>query len=134
MKRVAIVVVALGLLAAGLAAWYVWRPMELSVIGEKTDYTITDIPAFLAAFETDEEAANTTYLNKVVEVTGAVASIDTARRTVELGASELQVVLCSFHDAYKLHPLQAGDTVRIKGVVAGFTLTDVQLTQCAVLK
>ena len=80
------------------------------------------------AFMTNEQAANQKYLNKVIEVKGAVLSMDydqTHQKTILIGSEmELSNVFVTLKDSSK--GFKIGDTVRIKAVCSGF-LSDVVL-------
>jgi hypothetical protein len=80
------------------------------------------------AFITNEQAANQKYLNKVIEVKGAVLSMDydqTHQKTILIGSEmELSNVFVTLKDSSK--GFKIGDTVRIKAVCSGF-LSDVVL-------
>ena len=80
------------------------------------------------AFITNELAANQKYLNKVIEVKGAVLSMDydqTHQKTILLGSEmELSNVFVTLKDSSK--GFKIGDTVLIKAICNGF-LSDVVL-------
>lgn len=80
------------------------------------------------AFITNEQAANQKYLNKVIEVKGAVLSMDydqTQQKTVLIGSEmELSNVFVTLKDSSKVFKI--GDTILLKAVCSGF-LSDVVL-------
>lgn len=84
--------------------------------------------ALSAAFNSNEKLANTKFLNKAIEVRGAVLAIgqdQTRQKTIILGSElELSNVFITLKDStisYKL-----GDTIQVKAICSGF-LSDVVL-------
>ena len=79
-------------------------------------------------FITNEQAANQKFLNKVIEVKGAVLSMDydqTHQKTVLIGSEmELSNVFVTLKDSSK--GFKIGDTILIKAICSGF-LSDVVL-------
>ena len=79
-------------------------------------------------------AANKRFNDKVVQVSGTVASVsapENGKVTVLLGTGDaLSSVACEF-EADAAPKLSAGTAVTVKGICAGFNL-DVLLQRCAV--
>jgi hypothetical protein len=126
------------LIAIGIAfaVWkYTFRKSETSVISKKSEI-VTTAAAILLEYETDEASANFKYLDKVVEVTGTVESIneDSLSVTVYLKESDsVAGVICSFdRTSVDLSGLSSGEVVRIKGICAGY-LIDVVFNKCVLL-
>jgi hypothetical protein len=134
MKKLIMIGALLAIVIGGTVAWYVFRPMPSSVAGERTELTITDIPSFIGEFESDEDDAHARYGNKVIEIEGIIENLDLDQRSITLTGTGIGGVICSFHATYTIPEVSIGNPVRIKGRVAGFLLTDVQLTSCGVLK
>jgi predicted aconitase len=88
------------------------------------------------AFESDENAANSMYLDKIVTVTGTVESVttDTTAVTVYLKESDgLAGVICSFdRKATGISALHNGMQVSIKGICTGY-LMDVVMNRCSLV-
>jgi hypothetical protein len=85
--------------------------------------------ALADAFSKDEKLANAQYLNKAIDVKGAVVSINydqIGQKTVLLGAEmEMYNVFITLKDSSK--SFKIGDTIQVKAICNGF-LSDVVLT------
>ena len=130
-----LIFLALGFLAAVIAWKYTFRKSESSVSSKKADLTI-EAPALLKAFETNEDSANSLYLDKIVQVSRSVGSIttDSLGYSVYLrNEGEVSGILCSF-DKMALNPkqIQVGSRITIKGLCTGYLL-DVNLNKCAIV-
>jgi hypothetical protein len=136
MKKILI----LGLFAAFLAgayAYYQYQRAPQSLERARTDLALSAEELFSAS-EGDEEEANRQYLDKVMEVQGAVKTIQAEEDgqlslTLESG-SELFGVVCQFDPRSPLGPgdFQKGQAVTIKGICTGM-LMDVVLVRCIAL-
>ena len=82
------------------------------------------------AFLTNEQVANKTYLNKVIEVRGAVLNVaqdQTGHKTVLLGSEmELANTFITLKDTSV--QIKIGDTILVKAICNGF-LSDVVLVE-----
>ena len=93
--------------------------------------------ALFQQFEADEMAAGTKYINQVVSVAGQVAEmsqLDSGNVVVFLrGEMDMFGLSCAFDAAAaeKLSSVQAGDAIRIKGIVSGMNM-DVNLIRCVI--
>ena len=134
MNRLKIATILLILLIGGGVTWYVFRPAPTSVAAKKVDVVINDIPTFLAEFEVDEELANSTYLNKIIEVQGVVSEHNREYFSLTIHGNDFGGVVCNFQPKYNLPDIALGQTVKVKGRCAGFLLVDVQLMECAIEK
>ena len=100
---------------------------------------------FLAAsllyeeFETGEEAANTKYMDKVIQVTGTVAEIllnnEGDINLVLREEEDFSGIHCSFGkgEQEKLSSVKTGDEVTVKGFCTGM-LMDVVLNRCVLVE
>ena len=135
-KTVYILVFILVAIGIAFAVWkYTFRTSETSVASKKPDIETT-AAAILAEYETDEAAANLKYLDKIVAVSGTVATVteDSLSVSVYLKESEsVAGVMCTFDKAAAdVSGITAGATVRIKGLCAGY-LIDVVLNKCVLM-
>lgn len=96
-------------------------------------------------FTTDEKSANTKYLDKIIEVSGIVKSIDKDDEgsvTVVLGSpSNISSIRCNIDSADRIETanLQKNIPVTIKGVCNGFNAdellgSDLILNRCSINK
>lgn len=125
----------LGVIAAvigGSIGYYLWNKPVDKISSMSTDLTI---PAaeLLDAYELDEDAANATYLNKVVEVTGSVREV--VRTDGRITAILLETnnpfsgINCEFEESPGIDDVSVGSLVTIKGICNGM-LMDVVLNRC----
>ncbi len=116
------------------AIWkYTFRESDKNVASEKPDYAIT-ASGLLEAFEKDEVAANTLYLDKVLLVSGTVESVtpDTSGVSVYLKESDaLSGVICSFDKkSIDTAIIKKGLQASVKGICTGY-LMDVVMNKCS---
>jgi len=124
----------LGLIVVIFAWLYAFRKADLSVVSQKAEVEIsaTDL---LEKFESNEAAANTAYLGKVIIVAGTIDNIteDSTNVSVNLkNPDDISGVMCGFNkSSIDRSSLKVGGNVRIKGICTGY-LMDVVLNKCAV--
>ncbi len=133
MKRILFV---LGLLAVvgGVAAYFVANKPHENINKAKADLQISAEELF-SAYEEDENGANQTYLDKLIEITGKVSESkknEEGVATVTLdGGSMMFGVICQL-DELTDHPrteFPEGETITLKGKCTGM-LMDVVLVRC----
>jgi hypothetical protein len=139
MKKIiwfALAVVMLGIII-GIFTWlYAFRKADTSVASKKADIEIkaTDL---VKNFTDNEEAANKTYLDKVVLVSGIIDKISEDSTSVSIylkTPQDMAGVMCGFNKtAIDKSTLKPGDEIRIKGICTGY-LMDVVLNKCAIEK
>lgn len=115
---------------------YIFRNSDTSVSSRKADVEL-NAGELMKSFETDEQSANTKYLNKIIMVKGIVDNITDTKNDITVYLKEkgnTGGVMCSFSKfEYKHEALKIGDTAKIKGVCNGY-LMDVVLNKCAIEK
>jgi hypothetical protein len=125
------------ILFVGVWSW-VFKKSDVSVGTKKADIEI-EAGALVESFETDENAANSKYLNKVIRVTGPVDKIVEGANDVSVylkKKGESSGVSCNFDKSVfksKNVKCKTGDLISIKGICSGY-LMDVVLNKCAVEK
>ncbi len=131
-RKFFIVPLFLGLAGLGYA-FYVWNEPARDVTGEKAIH-ITAIAIF-DSFSNNEQAANISFLNKAIEVTGKVTNIkkNLAGNTVVYLQSSDPVfgVNCTF----KQNPgkIIKGNNITFKGICTGY-LSDVVINEGIVIR
>jgi len=131
MKKVLIVI--LILIAAGAGAGvYMWNKKPAQVEDIKSETVTADVLA--GAFTANETAANSKYLNKVLDVSGTIAEVtknQDGKTVITLGVSNdpLSGVQCTMREANVA--AEAGKAITIKGFCNGYTLT-VLLSDCII--
>ena len=136
--RIIITGVLLLVIAVAFTVSYAYFKPHKKVSGKAADFQLTTTEILQAYLENEVEA-DSTFLNKVIEVKGKVREInptDTGEITVVLGdESEMGGVSASLledqSDAAK--KLNIGDEVTIKGFCSGYLL-DVVLVKCIIIQ
>lgn len=128
-KKLLVLGLILALLIAGAIYYYVfvYSVNHHRDVNQENAITIS-ATALSNAFSTNEQAANQMYLNKAIEIKGAVLSIaqdQSHQKTVLLGSEmELSNVFITLKDSST--PFKVGDTIHVKAICTGY-LSDVVL-------
>lgn len=139
MKRRTILYVLLAAVLIGAVVGYkMWNKPHQDLASAKTDVAV-DATALYNEYNTDENAANAKYLDKVVAITGKVKEAskdpDGAVKVSLDAGSEMGVVACELSPFAK-HPrtdFQPGEQVTFKGKCTGLNL-DVVFVECVEAK
>ncbi len=132
-KRVVLWIIVIVVLSGFGYAYYIWNKPARDVSKEK-GIKITAVAIF-DSFANNEQAANISFLNKTVEVTGTVTNVKTnqAGNTVVYLKSDDPVfgVNCTF----KQNPgkIIKGEHITFKGICTGY-LSDVVVNQGVLVK
>jgi hypothetical protein len=122
-------------LAAILAALYYYNLKATDMTKARPDFILT-ASALQKAFEDDETKASVKYINKIVEVTGNIASVKPADNSVVsislVTESDLSSVICTFPAVSDPSIFRAGDQITLRGECSGF-LMDVLLNNCSLI-
>jgi hypothetical protein len=133
--KVALFFVTFIALAAILAALYYYNLKATDMSKAKPDFIIT-ASALQKAFEDDETKASVSYINKILEVTGNIATVKPAENSVVsislVTESDLSSVICTFPALSDPSILRVGDQITLRGECSGF-LMDVLLNNCALI-
>jgi hypothetical protein len=133
--KVALFVVFFIALAGILGALYLYNKKHADMSRVKPDFVISAI-LLQKEFEDNENAASEKYINKTVEITGTIASVNEGEDisvsvTLNTG-SPLSSVICTFNVTTDPTALIPGKEVTIRGECSGY-LMDVLLNNCAVI-
>jgi hypothetical protein len=134
--KIALGVVIFIALSGILAALYMFNLKHTDMAKAKPDFVVT-ASILQKAFEDDETKASTKYINKILEVTGTIASVKPAGNNIVsislVTESDLSSVICTFtaiSDPLKFTP---GNEITLRGECSGF-LMDVLLNNCAIIE
>jgi hypothetical protein len=134
--KIALFFVSFIALSAILAALYLYNLKKTDMAKAKPDFVIT-ASALQKAFEDDETAASTKYINKILEVTGTIASVKPAENNVLsislITGSDISSVICTFPAITDISKFRTGSEITLRGECSGFLL-DVLLNYCAVIQ
>ena len=127
-KRLVIAIIVIIIISGFGYAYYLWNKPARNVANEE-GIKITAVAIF-DSFANNEQAANISFLNKAVEVSGKVINIKTnqAGNTVVYLQSNDPVfgVNCTFKQSPA--KIEKGETITFKGVCTGY-LSDVILNE-----
>lgn len=130
MKKILIVLLVIILAGVAVGA-YLWNKPRATVEDKKSVAVAADVLA--KAFTDNEQQANATYLNQVLDVTGTVAEVtrnQDGKTVITLGVSDpLSGIQCTMRDDHI--KAAAGQSITIKGFCNGYTLV-VLLSDCIV--
>lgn len=133
MRKILPLVLIVALIGGGVG-YYQWNKPHQNMESAAADITV-DAAALFAAFDADENAANTAYLDKVIQISGKVISSsvgEDGQTKVTLDSGDAMFgVICEL-DALTTHKrtqFLPGETVTFKGKCTG-KLMDVVLVRC----
>lgn len=133
--KIALFVVFFLALAGILTALYLFNKQHKDLEKVKPDFVISAID-LQKAFEENETSAASTYVNKVLEVTGIIESVKTGENNVlsivlKTG-NDLSTVICTFTPEIDPSKFTPGNQITARGECSGF-LMDVLLNNCVIL-
>lgn len=128
---VAIGVMAMILVLAFSYGYLQYNKPRRSASGSHTE-RIIDARTLFHDFQMNETQAGTKYLNKVIEVNGVVADIDSSGGNIAilLSTGTAGFINCAMNS--RLDGIRMNNEIRIKGKCAGYMM-DVILVDCVVL-
>jgi len=132
-KKIIIVIVIIGLIGGGYAAWEWFKPSKDA--SGKSDVTLA-ATNLVKEYGTDEKVADKKYLDKNIEVSGTVGECTKNQDggmvvTLDCG-DPMSGVQCTMHD--KDVAVTKGQNVTIKGLCSGSNLGLVSLRECYIKK
>lgn len=137
MRRIIFIIIGVGVLIGLATGFYLWNKPHKNMQRATADLTLT-AAELMTAFNADETAANTKYLDKVVAVTGKVleATTNGEATVVSLDAADdLGSISCELDRFSKQNrtTFSPGEEVTLKGICSGKTI-DVVLVQCVLVE
>ncbi len=134
--KVALGIVALVAVVSIVVGLYYYNLKSADLSKSKPDYVITAM-SLQKAFENNEAEASSKYINKVLEVTGKIASIkpaeDNALTISLVTENNLSSIICTFPVVKDKSFFRTGEEIILRGECSGF-LMDVLLNNCAVIR
>jgi hypothetical protein len=120
MKRAILMIILLVIIAGVFIGYRMYREETPDVVSEKPDH-VTDVKTLVEAFQKDTAAAAKKYLDRIIEVTGTVKSIDTSG-TIVLGDNDTESVTCGLDRRHMkdYERTKPGAVAVIQGVCAGY--------------
>lgn len=135
--KIVLVILLVGLLSAVIVWKWVFIKADVSVGSKKADVKI-EASTLLKKFETNEDSANSLYLNKVILVTGTVDNLTKNEQGVSVylkNKKEASGVMCGFDKtSIDTSIVKPGVQIDVKGICSGFNIDDVVLSKCSLVK
>jgi hypothetical protein len=126
----AVLFIAVAVVLVGLHEFNLKHPDTSKV---KPDFVVT-ATALQKEFEDNEKEASSKYINKIIEVSGTIATVTPADSThinVSLKTeSDISSVICTFKATGDHSKFLAGEKITLRGECSGF-LMDVLLNNCS---
>ena len=139
MNRKQIFLIAGGILAIIIliiGVKWIFQPASKSVQKEEAEFMFGS-SALVNEFITDEQMANSLYLDKVIQVTGTINNIVDDESVIVVSLKDPEStsgVLCSFDKSVlSADKLTLGTKITVKGICTGFLLDGV-LTKCSLVE
>jgi len=133
--KIALFVVLIIAISGILAALILFNKKHPDTAKAKPDYVI-NATALQKEFEDNEKTASARYINKILEVSGTIASLtpaDSNHLNISLKTgSDLSSVICTFTGINDPSKFKPGDVITLRGECSGF-LMDVLLNNCATI-
>jgi len=129
-KKIIIGILVLGIIGAFIA-YKMYNKPHVNVEEASADISIT-ADKILNDFSSDENSANLKYLDKIIEVKGAISEINIEKGIITIETNDdFGSVLCHLSEeaSRKIGGLQQGQIIVVKGICTGF-LMDVILVKC----
>lgn len=137
MKKIIAVSAILSLLVVSGFALFQYNKPHKSLSNIDADFVLSSVELY-SNYSQDEEAADSKYLDKIIEVRGKILEIQTDNNQIGLllGGSDsgMGFVTCSMNptEKNKINSLKQGEYALVKGVCTGY-LMDVVLTKCIIV-
>jgi hypothetical protein len=126
----AVIIIAAAFIWFGLHEFNLKHPDTSKV---KPDFVVT-ATALQKEFEDNEKEASSKYINKIIEVSGTIATVTPADSThinVSLKTeSDISSVICTFVATVDHEKFLTGEKITLRGECSGF-LMDVLLNNCS---
>ena len=134
-KKIFFIVLILGLITV-LLAYKMYNKPHINVANSSANIILT-ANKIVNDFISDENAANTKYLEKIIEVKGVISKreIENGKGIITLKTNdEFGSVLCHLSEvaSKNVNAIKEGDVVSVKGICTGY-LMDVVLVKCEII-
>jgi hypothetical protein len=141
--KIALFVVSFIAIAAILAGLYMFNLKHTDMAKANPDFIIT-ATVLQKEFEDNQTAASAKYINKILEITGIIASTtpaDNKNLNIELKTgNSISSVICTLPAITDTSKFKSGDEITLRGECSGFTQLfqgepplDVLINNCAII-
>jgi cytochrome c-type biogenesis protein CcmE len=130
--KIALIVITILALAGAAIGMYLYNlePKDLGQV--KPDFIVTSTE-LQQSFEEDETAAIAKYVNKIVEVSGEIGSVEKGENnSVNISLktnNSISSIICTFPSGVDSEKIKEGSPITVRGECSGY-LMDVLLNNC----
>ena len=130
--RIALIATAVLAVAGAAIGYYLYnlKPKDLGNV--KPDFTLT-ATELQSSFEENETSATAKYVNRIIEVSGEVSSVERGENnSVNISLktnSDFSSVICTFPSGIDPESVRTGSQISVRGQCSGY-LMDVLLNNC----
>lgn len=113
----------------GIGGFFYVYKAHRDISSEKQDFTSTT-NAIFSEFQTNENKANAKYLDKTIEITGTISSIDLITKSIVID----EKLFATFADKIP-NSTQANSAIKIKGRFVGYDglIEELKMDQCVIV-
>jgi tRNA_anti-like len=130
--RIALIVTAVLAIAGAAIGYHLYNLKPKDLGREKPDFIITSAD-LQQSFEENETAATAKYVNRIIEVSGEVSSVERGENnSVNIALktnSDFSSVICTFPSGIDPESVMTGSQISVRGQCSGY-LMDVLLNNC----
>ncbi|MBE0678526.1 MAG: hypothetical protein IH592_07150 [Bacteroidales bacterium] len=133
--RIALIAIATLAVAGAAAGYYLYnlKPKDLGNVKPDFIVTSTELQSY---FEENEAVAAAKYVNKIIEVSGEVSSVEKGENnsmniTLKT-SSDFSSVICTFPTEVNSELIRGGSQISVRGQCSGY-LMDVLLNNCVLV-
>lgn len=129
----------IGAFVGGFWAYKMWTQPHKKIADQKIDITIS-AHDLVAAYVRNENAADSTFSEKIVVVTGKIAEVktdSTNNGSLMLESSDSTKTISCTIDPFSEKPktaYQVGQMVKLQGICNGINMDDIQIGRCVPAK
>ena len=139
--KIFLIIAVVGLVTGLSTVYYVFNMPHRDVMGEAPSFTM-DAAALYTEYNSDEEASNVKFADKVIQVTGKIVELSNEGYQISIVLNdEMEGVNCALDsmtiDKHKslIEGLKTGDNITLKGKCDGFDMImGVVLTRCFIIE
>lgn len=139
--KIALIIVGVGILSGLGTVYYIFNKPARNVEGEKPSFTM-EAKALFDEYNTDEEAGNLKFGDKVIQVKGKIVEMTNENAAVSFVLNDgMEGVNCALDSMEivdkkaEIAKIKVGDEISLKGKCDGFDMImGVVLTRCYIVK
>jgi hypothetical protein len=134
--KIALIVISIMVLGGAVVGFYLYnlKPKDLGKV--KPDFVLTSSD-LLKSFEENEAAAGARYINKIIEVSGEISSVERGENNsmnIALKTnSSSSSIICTFPSLADAGKYKEGSQITIRGECSGY-LMDILLNNCVAVE